>query len=267
GHRMSGMPLIQISDDNPPGTAESHFRNVKVEDRRDNNRRALVNLGGGPRPTPKTPKGVPIYLHDYFGPNRHAKVVSTRAKDLMTDGSSYREEPSLTGDEPRVAEVHDIPFPTLLNPVDDRPPTTVITHVGKSADGKVTVRGTTADNGTVKKVVVNGRDARPLGPNFAEWEVVLEEASKLEARAEDTAGNVETQPHVVTGRAPKCCRFKAGGNSCPPTPTPLSAPPPAVRSSSALAYQDWRPVWGRDRHGQKTSTFPKASPRSSLSPV
>ena len=37
-----------------------------------------MNLGGGPRPTPKTEKGVPVYLHDWFGPGRHAKVVSTK---------------------------------------------------------------------------------------------------------------------------------------------------------------------------------------------
>src|SRR5262249_67182 len=92
GNRMSGMPLIQISDDNPTGKAESHLRNVKVVDRRDGNKRALVNLGGGPRPTPKTPKGVPVYLHDWYGPGRHAKVASTRAKDLMGDGSKYRAE-------------------------------------------------------------------------------------------------------------------------------------------------------------------------------
>src|SRR5262249_9206435 len=114
GNRHSGMPLIQISDDTPTGAAESHFRNVKVVERKDGNRRALVTLGGGPRPTPKTPKGVPIYLHDYYGPNRHAKVVSTRAKDLINDGSKYRAEVPLTGDESRVAEVRDVAFPKLL---------------------------------------------------------------------------------------------------------------------------------------------------------
>jgi hypothetical protein len=204
GFRMSSIPLIQISDDNPTGLAESHFRNVKLIDRRDNNHRALVNLGGGPRPTPKTPKGVPIYLHDYYGPDRHAKVVSTRARDWIGDGNVYHEEPPLTGDESRVAEVHDIPFPKLLDPVDDLPPATVITHVGRPVVGKLTVRGTTSDNGVVTKVLVNGRAARPLAPNFAEWEVVLEVAQSgkvtLTAHAEDAAGNVEKQPHVVVVR-------------------------------------------------------------------
>src|SRR5207302_242917 len=166
GNSHNGVPLIQISDDNPTGMAESHFKNVKVIDRRDRNRRALINLGGGPRPTPKTPKGVPIYLHDYYGPGRHAKVVSTRAKDLIGDGNKYRAEEPLTGDESRVAEVKGLAFPRVLSPVDDLPPATVITHVGRLVGGKVVVRGTTSDNGVVKKVLVNGKAARATRANF-----------------------------------------------------------------------------------------------------
>jgi hypothetical protein len=202
GNRFSSIPLIQISDDNPTGKAQSHFRNVQVIERRDNSRRALVNLGGGPRPTPKTPKGVPIYLHDYYGPGRHAKVVSTKARDLLDDGNPYHEQAPLTGDESRVAEVHDVAFPKLLDPVDDLPPATVITHIGKQADGRLVVRGTTSDNGTVKTVLVNGRPARALTANFAEWEAVLKDVGSLPARlvsahAEDMADNVEKVPHVV----------------------------------------------------------------------
>jgi hypothetical protein len=204
GNRMSSMPLIQISDDNPTGTAESHFRNVQVIARRDRHRRALVNLGGGPRPTPKTPKGVPIYLHDWYGPGRHAKVVSTRARDLIGDGNAYRADEPLTGDESRVAEVRGVKFPRLLDPLDDLPPATVITHVGPLAGGKVVVRGTCSDNGPVKRVVVNGKEARALAANFAEWEATLEGvkpgALTLTARAEDAAGNVERTPHVLAVR-------------------------------------------------------------------
>jgi hypothetical protein len=193
------IPLIQISDDNPTGKAESHFKNVKVIDRRDNNRRALINLGGGPRPTPKTPKGVPIYIHNYYGENRHAKVVSTRAKDLINDGNKYRAEPPLTGDESRVAEVRDVAFPKLLDPVDDLPPASVITHVRRTKDGKLLVRGTTSDNGKVKRVVVNGKEARAVAGNFAEWEIVLDAKgiAKITAHAEDAAGNIEKRSHVL----------------------------------------------------------------------
>mgnify|MGYP003340541784 FL=1 len=45
--RGGHMPLVQISDDNMSGTAETHFRNVKVTDWRGGERdRALVNRGG-----------------------------------------------------------------------------------------------------------------------------------------------------------------------------------------------------------------------------
>lgn len=70
-----------------------------------------------------------------------------------------------------------IAFPKLLDPVDDLPPTTVITHVRRLEGGKVAVRGTTADNGVVKRVVLNGQEARALSPNFAEWELVLESST------------------------------------------------------------------------------------------
>jgi hypothetical protein len=205
GNRFNGIPLIQISDDNPTGMAESHFRNLRVIDRRDNNRRALVNLGGGPRPTPKTPTSVPIYIHDYYGPGRHAKVVSTRAGDVRADTETkYREEPPLTGDESRVVEVANVSFPQLLDPVDDLPPTTVITAVRKFPDNRVAVHGTTSDNGTITQVLVNGQKATASAPNFAQWAITLDatqlENGHIRAHAVDAAGNVEKRPHIVTVR-------------------------------------------------------------------
>jgi hypothetical protein len=202
GCRSGYMPLVQISDDNPTGTAVTHFRKVRTVNWKDSSKgKALVNLGGGPRPTPKTPKGVPVYLHDWFGPGRHALVVSTRSPEFKSAPDKFRAEPPLTGDESRVAEVKDVALPRLLDPVDDLPPTTVITHVRRPAPGKVVVRGTTADNGTVKRVVVNGKEARALSANFAEWEVTLDGLAggevTLRAHAEDAAGNVEKRAHLV----------------------------------------------------------------------
>lgn len=202
GIRSGGMPLIQISDDNPGGNAVSHFRNLKTLNWSDGSKaKAIVNLGGGPRPTPKTEKGVPIYLHDWYGSGRHAKVVSTKTKELKEDGLQYHEEAPLTGNESRVAEVKDVEFPKLLDPVDDLPPATVITSVGKMENGRLVIRGCTSDNGTVKKVTVNGQEARALSANFAEWEVTLDNVKpgdlKLEAFAADAAGNVEKLPHVL----------------------------------------------------------------------
>ena len=193
--------LIPLTHYNASGSAASHFRNVKLINWSGSNERALVNMYEDDSLKP-TPRGVPMYFHDYFGPNRHAKFVSTRAADLLGDGNTYREVPLLTGSRSRVAEVQDFEFPKLLDPVDDRPPTTVITHIGQPAPGKLLVRGTTTDNGTVKKVLVNGRQAKATAGNFAEWEIVLEAAqpgeTKLTAHAEDAVGNVEKLPAART---------------------------------------------------------------------
>jgi hypothetical protein len=199
GHRRggpTGMPLIQISDNNPTGTAETHIRNVKVIDNKGAEKRALANLGGGPRPTPKTEKGVPIYLHDWYGTGQHAKIASTKAKDLLGDGNTYAEETGVTGDESRVAKVTKVNFPKLLDPVDDLPPASAILHVKKEG-GKLVVRGMTGDNGTVKRVLVNGVEAKATRDNFAEWEAIVPMGTSVAAHGEDAAGNVEKLKHEV----------------------------------------------------------------------
>lgn len=201
GCRSGGMPLVQISDDNPTGRGETHLRNVKTLNWSDSSKvKAIVNLGGGPRPQPKTEVGVPVYLHDWYGPGRHAVVVSIRSGEYKRDPEKYRKDAPLTGDESRVAEVSRVAFPNRLDPLDDLPPTTVITSVRPSAD-LITVRGTTADNGPVRRVLVNGNEARAVASNFAEWEVVLTRAAdgpvQLKAFAEDAAGNVERTPMIV----------------------------------------------------------------------
>jgi hypothetical protein len=202
----SSVPLIQMSDDNPTGKAISHFRNVKVIRPDRTNRRPVVNTGGGAHITPHTPVGVPVYLHDYYGPGHHAKVEATNARDFRADGLTYRDEVPLTGHESKVTEVRDVEFPKLLDPVDDLPPTTVITSV-KAEGAKVIVRGTTADNGVVRRVLVNGREAKALGSNFAQWEAILTDVPpgerELSAHAEDAAGNVEKRPHALHVVVPK----------------------------------------------------------------
>jgi len=199
--RSGGMPLIQISDDNPTGKAVSHFRHVEVPNWKDTSRdKAIVNLGGGPRPQPKTDAGVPIYLHDWFGPGRDALVVSTRSPEFKARPAAFHAEPPLTGDESRVAETAHVDFPQLLDPIDDLPPATVITHVARHG-GQLKVVGTCSDGGIIKRVVVNGREAGALSPNFADWEITLaaptEPSATIAAHAEDSAGNVERLPHRV----------------------------------------------------------------------
>ena len=92
-------------------------------------------------------------------------------------------------------------FPGKLDPVDDLAPQTVITRVVAQKDGAWLVRGTTSDNGTVRRVMVNGSEARALRENFAEWETTVPAAkagAKLQAFAEDATGNIEPRPHVLT---------------------------------------------------------------------
>ncbi len=197
GCRSGGMPLIQISDNNPSGKAVTHIRNVKTTNWTDKSKsKALANLGGGPRPTPKTEMGVPIYFHDWFGPGRHAMVVSTKSGQFKANTKAFREEAPLTGNESRVTEVKDIAFPAFPELVDDLPPTTVITRIIKQ-DGKFIVRGVATDNSSVKRVLVNGKEAKSLAPNFSEWEITLDAATELKAQSEDSAGNIEQTPMVV----------------------------------------------------------------------
>ena len=81
---------------------------------------------------------------------------------------------------------------------------TVITAVRRTEGKTVLVRGTTSDNGTVKRVLVNGKEARSVSGNFAEWEIELNKIANgevtLQAHAEDAAGNVEKRRHVMVVR-------------------------------------------------------------------
>jgi uncharacterized protein (TIGR03067 family) len=91
------------------------------------------------------------------------------------------------------------PFDLMEFARDTLSPTTVITHVRRAKDGGLLVRGTTAENGIVKTVLVNGRPAKATAENFAEWEIALEGGADgpitLSAHAVDDYGNVEPRPH------------------------------------------------------------------------
>ena len=206
GRGRGGIPLIQMSDNNPSGTAETHLRNVRVVDR-ETEKRTLVDRGGGSQVEPKTPQSVPVYLHDYFGPGKHAKVMSTHAKDFTAQQASYREDTPLTGRDSRVTEVTNVEFPKLLQPVDDDPPATIITFperevVAKLKGKQLLVKGTTTDNIRTKRVIVNGVEAKSTDYNFHQWEVVLDNVKpgplELVAHAVDEAGNVEVHKHHLT---------------------------------------------------------------------
>ena len=201
------MPLIQMSDNNLSGKAETHIRNLKVIGETKGNRWPTINRGGGSVVQPKTEKGVPVYLHDYFGAGKHGKVALVNAPDYGKDKLEYRKLPPLTGSEAAVAEVSDVAFPKLLDPIDDQPPATAIHFPARGTiasikDGKLTIRGTTTDNEGTKRVFVNGIEAKDVDYNFHQWEVTLTNVKPgkftIKAHAEDVNGNVELTPHEVT---------------------------------------------------------------------
>ncbi len=86
GNNSQVHPLVHMTDNNLSGKAECHFRNVQVSD--NDPRRVIFNRGGSTRVDPYVKHGVPYFIHDYFGPGRHARIGSTRATDLLQDGAS-----------------------------------------------------------------------------------------------------------------------------------------------------------------------------------
>ena len=56
------------------------------------------------------------------------------------------------------------------------------------------MEGVASDNGTVVKVLVNGKEATMLAPGFANWKILLDDMASeavVEAKAIDAAGNEE----------------------------------------------------------------------------
>lgn len=190
-------PVVHMSDNNLSGKAESYFRNVTWG--KTNGKRPVFNRGGSTRVDPFISAAVPYYIYDYYGPGRHAKILSTRAGDLLKDGNKYKQEPPLTGDESVVAEVSDVAWPKLLDPVDDLPPATIITSVVRSGD-KLRVSGISHDNGDIVSVTVNGATAKFVSNRIgvADWsiEVPVPSDAKVTAVATDRTGNVEQTAHV-----------------------------------------------------------------------
>ncbi len=82
---------------------------------------------------------------------------------------------------------------------DDSSPITVVTFVASPRNGQRLVRGTSADNGEIRRVLVNGCEARSVAPGFTEWEIAIDEPSDgiISAGAEDISGNIETDPHRI----------------------------------------------------------------------
>jgi hypothetical protein len=102
---------------------------------------------------------------------------------------------SESGKKPEPAQ-----FPAPLDPVDDRPPVSVITRIDTTDARRIVVRGVAVDDSAVRSVLVNDRKAHPLTPDFAEWEAILEGlppgSQAITTVALDAAGNRESRPHI-----------------------------------------------------------------------
>lgn len=195
--RVGRDPLIQLTCTSPSPGQAGHFRNVVIRNSASHDAN-VVDLGGGPR-NDRLENAVVYYFHDMPQPGRALKVVSVHFPQLMT-GGEFRSIPHFTGKDVRAAEVPDVPFPALLDPIDDLPPATIITSVRRQGD-KVVVRGVSEDNGTISRVSVNGRDAKFLSSHagVVDWKVELEPPAdhSIRATAADAAGNVEETPAVT----------------------------------------------------------------------
>jgi hypothetical protein len=193
-----GHPVVHMTDNNLSGGAESHFRNVVWKS--DEGRRPVFNRGGSLRVDPYVAHGVPYFVHDYFGPGRHAKIVSTKAKDLLADGNQYRALPPLTGDESAVAEVGGVAWPELLAELDDVPPATIVISARREND-RLVVRGVSHDNGEIVSILVNDNEARIVSraAGVCDWEAALDAPAdgKIVAYAKDASGNVEQTAHRI----------------------------------------------------------------------
>lgn len=189
-------PFIHMTDNGLAEGASCHFRNIVLDSR--DGRRPLFNLGGSSLVEPFVDRGVPYFVHDFYGAGRDAKIVSVRAKHLINDGNSYREDRPITGDESRIAEVANVTWPQLLNPVDDIPPATIITSVRRDGQ-RIHVRGVSHDNGEITSVRVNGQTIRPKSSDagIVDWSTTIESTTveAVIAFATDAAGNCEQTVH------------------------------------------------------------------------
>jgi hypothetical protein len=162
-----------------------------------------------------------MYLHDFFGPNRDAKVIP--ATQTRNDGLTYKTMTPAFSPEVRVAEVN-APFPdNPIKPVDKLPPATVMTFPPAEAtvpvdrNGRLVVRGACIDASRITSVTVNGVVAIATAENFSQWEVTLTNLPAgevtLTAKAIDEPGNQEMTPHVMKILVDKTSAVTAPSNA------------------------------------------------------
>ena len=196
-------PLICLNTTSPKQPQEGHFRNVVLKNATSRSQVVDDMVPAGSRVKLQHP--ITFYFHDFPNKGQTSKVVSVKYPELMK-GAQFRSREGFTGENARLALVKEVPFPKLLDPVDDLPPATVITFpqpgtTVKKQGSTLIVRGTTTDNQQVRRVQVNGVDAKSLDYNFHRWEARLKNVKPgpltLITQAVDVAGNQEKVPHKV----------------------------------------------------------------------
>ncbi len=132
---------------------------------------------------------------------RRWSVLAVAALLLWTMPAGAAEK-GFTGKDVVGAKVNGVGFPTLLEPIDDLPPATMIRSVRK-ANGKLIVTGLSQDNEQVAAISVNGAMATILSAaaGVTEWRVEIEAPADgiIAALATDRAGNVEKNVHRLSG--------------------------------------------------------------------
>ncbi|NBV22801.1 MAG: hypothetical protein EBS05_12910 [Proteobacteria bacterium] len=194
--RSGRDPLIQLTCTSPKPGVAGHFRNVSWPGS-ESRAGKVVDLGGGPR-NDKLENSVAYYFHGYPAAGEMTKVVSVKFPTAMS-GGDYQSVDKFTGKDVRAAKTAPIAFPTLLDPVDDLPPATVILSVRKQTSGKLLVRGLSQDNVHVAEVMVNGERATIVTQQagIADWEITLPATKQLTASACDSSGNRERNGHKL----------------------------------------------------------------------
>lgn len=177
-----------------------HIRNFTLTNVEDN----LYGAGSEGSNAKSTPE-LTMYLHDFFGPDRDAKIIP--AMQSRNDGLNYQELSPIFRSNVKVAEVN-VPFPeNPIKPVDILPPATVMTYppadafVSLESGRSLTVRGTCIDASSIASLTVNGQEVTPLAENYTQWEINLFDLSSgeisLVAQATDEFGNKELNPHTL----------------------------------------------------------------------
>ncbi len=194
--RLESDPLIQLTlRAEKPGLV-GHFHGVTLDNSHATN--GVVAFGGGPR-TNKNDNPICYYFHDTPMRGKVTRVVHGNAP-RETPAANAQSIDGWTGRDARALVAPAVTFPQLLDPLDDLPPASLLTHI--TVDGKQhVIRGVSHDNGRIATVVVNGKPATIIRQHagVADWSITLDAPAdgRYHVTATDEARNTERTPHIL----------------------------------------------------------------------